>query len=188
MACIQSPLWCACVLIGLADGLGKVLRLVILHSWSPMLTQLLVDFLIHECKILQVASSTGLMHNVKRYDDVDMNFFKGIYHRPHWIKDDHHFRDHIEELIYFFDDHDFDQNARMDALELLKAMYHEELHRIDDLSPEELLEFPLTWNLTEATAIIDRALAIYDDNQDGYFTWAEFRVAALKMKLVDFEI
>lgn len=82
-----------------------------------------------------------------------------------------------EELeFYYFQVHDTDKNAKLDGLEILQAILHANHNR----DSEE--EDPQQRELDHAhyTELIDRVLEEDDTDNDGYLSYAEYRIGKRK--------
>ncbi|ELT96577.1 hypothetical protein CAPTEDRAFT_188395 [Capitella teleta] len=114
----------------------------------------------------------------------------GMYHAPAWTVGgkDIRYTSQEEEIFYFFEDHDEDDNMKIDGLELLKAMYHAEIEEIENMdvdadSKENTHRHTAKWRIPRMSALVDKSLK-YDLNDDGYLDWPEFKVAAQRLHLV----
>ncbi|XP_013395921.1 multiple coagulation factor deficiency protein 2 homolog [Lingula anatina] len=117
------------------------------------------------------------------------------FHDPRVVQDAQHIKEHYEGLtdinetaltpeeleFHYFKLHDFDNNSRLDGLEILSALTHfsarEEMEREIDEQKRELhkRQKPVPDDyLHYYTEIVDTVLEEDDLDNDGYLTYAEY--------------
>ncbi|XP_078000691.1 multiple coagulation factor deficiency protein 2 homolog isoform X2 [Glandiceps talaboti] len=80
-----------------------------------------------------------------------------------------------EELeFHYFKMHDFDNNTKLDGLEMLAALSHMIDH---DIEMDDKLSQEIETRIGYYTEIIDKVLEEDDFNNDGYLTYLEYVVA-----------
>ncbi|XP_064622910.1 multiple coagulation factor deficiency protein 2 homolog isoform X2 [Lineus longissimus] len=122
------------------------------------------------------------------------------FHDSKVVRDAEHIQEHLdgfaqvntttmsnEELeFHYFKLHDFDNNTRLDGLEILNALTHmlpyEEASKLDlkGKTPDEVVEMKAKAKEDEMkyyTDIVDRVLEEDDLDNDGYLNYLEYRIA-----------
>ncbi|XP_022096704.1 multiple coagulation factor deficiency protein 2-like [Acanthaster planci] len=116
---------------------------------------------------------------------------KSKFHDPEMVRNKEHVQEHLEELtggqkreedmtdeeleFHYFKLHDFDNNTKLDGLEILAAINHvmgDDKPSLN-MTPEQAREI----RLLEHMEMIDQVLAEDDFNNDGYLTYLEFVLA-----------
>ncbi|XP_078000690.1 multiple coagulation factor deficiency protein 2 homolog isoform X1 [Glandiceps talaboti] len=111
------------------------------------------------------------------------------FHDPSVVRDKEHVKEHLkgvagevdenemsdEELeFHYFKMHDFDNNTKLDGLEMLAALSHMIDH---DIEMDDKLSQEIETRIGYYTEIIDKVLEEDDFNNDGYLTYLEYVVA-----------
>ncbi|CAD5117539.1 DgyrCDS6302 [Dimorphilus gyrociliatus] len=142
---------------------------------------------LHTCLILTVCLALGSSLAGDDDDEIDSNYFRD----GDITEDFKHIRKHLEGIIdvnkhdiekmsvpqvlfHYFKSHDFDDNNRLDGLELMEAMSHSiestmKLRLGDDF--ENVKDMQIR---RRAIRLVDRILRDDDINGDGYIGYREF--------------
>lgn len=149
------------------------------------LKPLLMVFLVFLATCLVVALAHSQAPPNSDYSD------KSRFHDPDIVRNKEHVKEHLEEMtgdtdeenmtdeeleFHYFKLHDFDNNTKLDGLEILAAISHvlpytpesEEGKTADELQVESLNYY---------TGMIDQVLKDDDFNGDGYLTYLEYVLA-----------
>ncbi|XP_070576806.1 multiple coagulation factor deficiency protein 2 homolog [Ptychodera flava] len=111
------------------------------------------------------------------------------FHDPNVVRDKEHVKEHLKDVageidenemtdeeleFHYFKMHDFDNNTKLDGLEMLAALTHMMEH---DLSMDDKLSEEIQSRIGYYSEIIDKVLEEDDFNNDGYLTYLEYVVA-----------
>ncbi|XP_002730789.1 multiple coagulation factor deficiency protein 2 homolog [Saccoglossus kowalevskii] len=111
------------------------------------------------------------------------------FHDPSVVRDKEHVKEHLKDVagemdeskmsdeeleFHYFKMHDFDNNTKLDGLEMLAALSHMMEH---DLEDDGDLANEVKTRMGYYTEIIDKVLEEDDFNNDGYLTYLEYVVA-----------
>jgi len=113
---------------------------------------------------------------LRRHQNIHVNIQEEREHIKEHIKEEYLNTDDLDDaslLMQYFKKHDYDNNMKLDGLELLKALSHmeEDDHEHEDASEDKKSGKELTEDMIP---IVDNILLEDDKDKDGYISWPEF--------------